>query len=74
LAPSFTNTLASKDIGLAVDLADELDVPVPMGRRTMDLLTGYRDNGFADEDVLATVKALEEQADFIVRGMSPDVG
>lgn len=74
LAPSFTNTLASKDIGLAVDLADELDVPVPMGRHTMGLLTGYRDNGFADEDVLATVKALEEQADFIVRGMSPDVG
>lgn len=74
LAPSFTNTLACKDIGIAVDLAHELDVPVPMGEKTLGLLTGYRDNGYADEDILATVRALEERADFIVRGMAPDVG
>ena len=74
LRPSFTNTLAGKDIGLAGDLAAELDVPIPMGRQTQSLIESYRDNGFADEDVLATVKALEEQADFVVRGMSPDVG
>jgi len=49
-------------------------VPNPMGRQTQSLIESYRDNGFADEDVLATVKALEEQADFVVRGMSPDVG
>lgn len=74
LAPSFTTTLGSKDIGLAVDLADELNVPVPMGRHTQGLLTGYRDNGFAEEDLLATVKALEEQADFVVRGTGPEAG
>ncbi|MDA3039960.1 MAG: NAD(P)-dependent oxidoreductase [Actinomycetota bacterium] len=73
LAPSFTNTLASKDIGLAVDLAHELSVPVPMGEHTQSLLNHYRENGFAAEDVLATVKALEEQADFVVRGSAPDV-
>ncbi|MCP4226786.1 MAG: NAD(P)-dependent oxidoreductase [Actinomycetia bacterium] len=71
LAPSFTTSLASKDIGLAVDLAHELDVPVPMGEHTHGLLADYRDNGFADEDLLATVRALEEQADFIVRGLAP---
>ncbi len=71
LAPSFTTSLASKDIGLAVDLAHELDIPVPMGEHTQGLLTGYRDNGFADEDLLATVRALEEQADFMVRGLAP---
>ena len=73
LAPSFTTTLAGKDIGLAVDLAHELDVPVPMGEHTKGLITQYRDNGFAEEDLLATVRALEEQADFVVRGASPDI-
>jgi 3-hydroxyisobutyrate dehydrogenase len=74
LAPSFTNTLAAKDIGIAVDLARELEVPVPMGEHTRSLLEGYRDHGFADEDVLATIRSLEERADFVVRGMAPDVG
>jgi 3-hydroxyisobutyrate dehydrogenase-like beta-hydroxyacid dehydrogenase len=73
LAPSFTNALACKDIGLAVDLAEEFEVPVPMGRRTQQLLEQYRDNGFADEDVLATIRFLEEEADFVVRGLAPDV-
>lgn len=74
LAPTFTTTLASKDLGLAVDLARELETPVPMGDHTYGLLTGYRDNGFADEDILATVRALEEQSDFVVRGLAPDIG
>ena len=56
-----------------MDLADELEVPVPMGRQTQQLLENYRDNGFADEDILATVRALEEQASFVVRGIAPDV-
>lgn len=72
LAPTFNNTLASKDIGLAVDLAHELNVPVPMGEHTQSLINGYRDNGFAAEDVLATVRALEDQAGFVVRGLAPD--
>jgi 3-hydroxyisobutyrate dehydrogenase len=72
LPASFTTTLAGKDIGLAVDLAAELDVPVPMGQQAQNLLETYRDNGFADEDILATVRALEEQANFVVRGMAPD--
>ena len=73
LAPSFTNALACKDIGLAVDLADELEVPVPMGRHTQQLLESYRDSGFADEDILATVRALEDEAGFVVRGLAPDI-
>lgn len=73
LPASFTTTLAGKDIGLAVDLAEELEVPVPMGQHAQTLLTKYRDNGFADEDILATVRALEEEANFVVRGMAPDV-
>jgi 3-hydroxyisobutyrate dehydrogenase len=74
LAPSFTTTLACKDIGLAVELAHELGVPVPMGEHTQGLLVGYRDMDFAAEDVLATIKALEERAGFTVRGAAPDAG
>ncbi len=72
LGPSFTTALATKDLGLAVGLADEFNVPVPMGSHAQSLIEGYRDNGFADEDVLATVRALEEQADFQVRGLGGD--
>ena len=73
LAPSFTNALACKDIGLAVDLAEEFQVPVPMGRHTQELLESYRDNGFANEDVLATIRSLEDEANYVVRGQAPDV-
>lgn len=68
LAPTFTTTLASKDIGLATALAAEMGVAVPMGAAAEALLVGYRDHGFADEDVLATVRAVEEAAGFQVRG------
>jgi 3-hydroxyisobutyrate dehydrogenase-like beta-hydroxyacid dehydrogenase len=64
--------LASKDIGLAQELATELGVPVPMGKVAHDLILGYRDNGYAEEDVLATVKSVEEQAGFQVRGLWHD--
>ena len=73
LAPSFTNALACKDIGLAVELAEEIEVPLPMGRHTQQLLENYRDNGFAEEDILATVRALESEANFVVRGLAPDI-
>jgi 3-hydroxyisobutyrate dehydrogenase-like beta-hydroxyacid dehydrogenase len=68
LAPTFTTSLAAKDIGLATELAKEMGVPVPMGSRAEELILGYRDGGFADEDVLATVKSVEEQAGQVVRG------
>lgn len=68
LRPSFTTTLACKDIGLAQQLAAETGVDSPVGRVTAELLEGYKANGFAQEDVLATIKAVEEQAGHVVRG------
>ena len=32
------------------------------------MLKGYRDNGFAQEDILATIKAVEERSGHVVRG------
>jgi 3-hydroxyisobutyrate dehydrogenase len=72
LPPRFTTTLACKDIGLAQELADETGVDSVLGRVTHQLLLGYRDNGFADEDILATIKAVEEQAGHQVRGLWHD--
>jgi 3-hydroxyisobutyrate dehydrogenase-like beta-hydroxyacid dehydrogenase len=68
LPPTFTTTLAAKDIALATALADELGVPFALGERVEELLVGYRDGGFAAEDVLATVKSVEERAGIVVRG------
>jgi len=68
LPPRFTTTLACKDIGLAQELADETGVDASLGRLTYEMLKGYRDNGFAGEDILATIKAVEEKSGHVVRG------
>jgi 3-hydroxyisobutyrate dehydrogenase-like beta-hydroxyacid dehydrogenase len=73
LAPSFTVSLAAKDVTLATGLAREFGVDVPMGSLSEQLLVAYRDGGFADEDLLATVKGVEEQAGIVVRGRGPDL-
>jgi 3-hydroxyisobutyrate dehydrogenase len=68
LAPTFTTRLACKDIGLATELAHQLGAPVPMGERAQALLEQYRTSGFEEQDVLASIRALEEQTGARVRG------
>ena len=68
LAPTFTVDLACKDIGLATDLAGEMGVDLTMVPTAETLLKNFQSNGFAQEDVLATVKALEAAAGVTVRG------
>ncbi len=72
LAPTFTIDLACKDIGLAAQLADELDVPLTMAASARALLKGYQAGGFAQEDVLASIKALEQRTGTTVRGTWDD--
>lgn len=68
LAPTFTIDLASKDISLAAALAQEIGVPLKMGTAAKELIQHYQANGYAKEDVLATVKELEKQTGTVVRG------
>jgi 3-hydroxyisobutyrate dehydrogenase-like beta-hydroxyacid dehydrogenase len=68
LAPTFTIDLASKDIGLAVELGKDYGVPLKMGAAAHELIKHYQANGYAKEDVLATVKELEKLAGTVVRG------
>lgn len=72
LAPTFTVDLASKDIGLATGLAKELGVSLSMGQAAEALIRHYQANGYAKEDVLATVKELEKQVGTVVRGTWKD--
>lgn len=68
LAPTFTIDLASKDIGLAVELGKDFGVPLKMGAAAQELIKQYQANGYAKEDVLATIKELEKLTDTVVRG------
>lgn len=65
--PTFTVGLAAKDISLATALAEELAVTAPMARLAQELIAGQLDR-LGAEDVLAVVKALEEEAGVQVRG------
>ena len=68
LVPNFAVSLAAKDAGLAIELADRLEVPAPVGAVVRDELRRHRDAGLAADDVLAIIKALEQEAGVIVRG------
>lgn len=68
LRPTFTVELAAKDIGLAQDLATEQGVETPMGAAAHAVIRGFLESGYADEDLIATVKAVEERSGFLVRG------
>ena len=68
LAPTFTVDLACKDIGLATGMAEELGIELEMIKKAEELLKGFQQNGFAKEDVLATVKSMESSAGVKLRG------
>jgi 3-hydroxyisobutyrate dehydrogenase/2-hydroxy-3-oxopropionate reductase len=48
-----------KDIGLMLDSADELEVPLPLTALTQQLFRSAIAKGFADEDICSTIKVLE---------------
>ena len=69
LSPMFTVDLACKDIGLATELAGQVGVDLSMVSRAEELLRKFQNDGFAQEDILATIKALEKSAGVNVRGV-----
>ena len=48
-----------KDIGLMLDSANELDVPLPLTALTQQMFRAAIAGGFGEEDICATVKVLE---------------
>lgn len=57
-----------KDIGLMLDSANELGVPVPLTALTGQMFQAAIAKGHGDEDICATIKVLEELTGVEVRG------
>jgi 3-hydroxyisobutyrate dehydrogenase/2-hydroxy-3-oxopropionate reductase len=59
---NFATKWMDKDIGLAIDLAKELGMPLFLTGLTRQLFQGAIAKGHADEDMCSTIKVLEEMA------------
>jgi len=58
--PGFKVWLQHKDLRLALDVADELDIPLPVTSLVYNLFGAAKLMGHADEDHSALIKVLEE--------------
>jgi 3-hydroxyisobutyrate dehydrogenase-like beta-hydroxyacid dehydrogenase len=58
----FTPELARKDVGLAVSLAEQTQVPVRLGPTVIELLTSVIDTGQRWDDFTAVIEALRDKA------------
>jgi 3-hydroxyisobutyrate dehydrogenase/2-hydroxy-3-oxopropionate reductase len=57
-----------KDIGLMLDSAQELSVPLPLTGLTQQLFRAAIAKGYGEEDICSTIKVLEEFAGVEVKG------
>ncbi|MEQ1888017.1 MAG: NAD(P)-dependent oxidoreductase [Alphaproteobacteria bacterium] len=67
-SPSFTVDLAYKDLHLALELADELGVPLALGAQTHNLMRMARGMGFGGDDASALMRVYETTLGREVRG------
>jgi len=67
-APAFSVKWMHKDIGLMLDSAGELHVPVPLTALTHQMFQASIAKGHGDEDICATIKVLEDLAGVEVKG------
>jgi len=58
--PSFTIDLAYKDLHLALELADELGVPLPLSAQTHNLMRMARGMGMGGDDATAIMRVYEK--------------
>ncbi len=68
LQPTFDMRLVAKDMGLAMDMARELEVPTSMANAASNLIAQYLQNGYSDSDIFGTIRAMEERTGIQVRG------
>jgi 3-hydroxyisobutyrate dehydrogenase-like beta-hydroxyacid dehydrogenase len=66
--PAFSVKWMHKDIGLMLDSANELQVPVPLTALTHQMFQMSIAMGHGEEDICATIKVLEEIAGVEVKG------
>ena len=63
-----------KDIGLMMDSANELDVPLPLTSLTQQMFRAAIANGYGEEDICATIKVLEGITGVEVKKKAEDSG
>jgi 3-hydroxyisobutyrate dehydrogenase/2-hydroxy-3-oxopropionate reductase len=61
-APAFSVKWMHKDIGLMLDSAAELGVPLPLTALTRQMFQAAISKGHGEEDICATIKVLEDLA------------
>jgi 3-hydroxyisobutyrate dehydrogenase/2-hydroxy-3-oxopropionate reductase len=66
-APAFSVKWMHKDIGLMLDSANEMHVPLPLTALTHQMFQASIAKGHGDEDICATIKVLEDLAGVEVR-------
>jgi len=66
--PAFSVKWMHKDIGLMLDSANELHVPLPLTALTHQMFQASIAKGHGDQDICATIKVLEELAGVEVKG------
>jgi 3-hydroxyisobutyrate dehydrogenase-like beta-hydroxyacid dehydrogenase len=72
--PAFSVKWMHKDIGLMLDSANELRVPLPLTALTHQMFQASIAKGHGDEDICATIKVLEELAGVEVKGAERAAG
>jgi 3-hydroxyisobutyrate dehydrogenase/2-hydroxy-3-oxopropionate reductase len=66
-APNFSVKWMHKDVGLMIDSAKDLGVPVPLTAITQQMLQAAIAEGFSEEDMCSSIKVLEKWAGVEVR-------
>ena len=69
--PRFTLELSSKDIGLALNLAQEHQVPLPFASQVQQFIIQGINRGWADKDYTIPFMLQEERAGIQVRADLP---
>jgi len=64
---NFSTKWLHKDIGLALESAEEMDVPLPLTALTAQMLRAAIAKGWGDDDFAASIQVLEEWAGVEVR-------
>lgn len=72
--PAFSVKWMHKDIGLMLDSANEMHVPLPLTALTHQMFQASIAKGHGDEDICATIKVLEELAGVEVKGAERAAG
>jgi 3-hydroxyisobutyrate dehydrogenase-like beta-hydroxyacid dehydrogenase len=67
-APAFSVKWMHKDIGLMLESANELHVPLPLTALTREMFQAAIAGGYGDEDICATIKVLEGLTGVEVKG------